>query len=165
MSAGKKLTVTIAAGGTAGHINPALALAEELSSRGHTVSFVGQKRRREGTLVPAAGFSLFNLEVSGLDRSRPWTALSALVRLMRARKSLNAHFEKSGSPDVAVGLEPMLSLPLACGASAIISPSFFMNKTLFPVWQTSCLLLRPSACACRFHRPSLLLRERPSQRR
>ena len=40
----KSLKVTIAAGGTAGHINPALALAEELRDRGHSVSFVGQTR-------------------------------------------------------------------------------------------------------------------------
>ena len=47
-----KLKVAIAAGGTAGHINPALALAEELSARGHDVEFFGQSTRLEATLVP-----------------------------------------------------------------------------------------------------------------
>ena len=51
-----KMTVAIAAGGTAGHINPALALAEELRGRGHHVVFVGQSRKLEGRLVPEAGF-------------------------------------------------------------------------------------------------------------
>ena len=40
-----KLYVALAAGGTAGHINPALALAEELRARGHRVVFVGQPTR------------------------------------------------------------------------------------------------------------------------
>ena len=39
------LKVALAAGGTAGHINPALALAEELKRRGHEVSFYGQPNR------------------------------------------------------------------------------------------------------------------------
>ena len=53
---GDKLKVAIAAGGTAGHINPALALAEELVSRGHEVHFYGQATRLEAVaqrlLVP-----------------------------------------------------------------------------------------------------------------
>ena len=43
----------IAAGGTAGHINPALALAHELRNRGHEVRFYGTKKGMEATLVPA----------------------------------------------------------------------------------------------------------------
>ena len=63
-----RLSVAIAAGGTAGHVNPALALAEELSDRGHAVRFFGQTRRLEGTLVPKAGFPFFPVEVTGFDR-------------------------------------------------------------------------------------------------
>ena len=40
MTEQKKLSVAIAAGGTAGHINPALALAEELHERGHRLRFL-----------------------------------------------------------------------------------------------------------------------------
>lgn len=36
-----KMSIAIAAGGTAGHVNPALALADELASRGHDVRFFG----------------------------------------------------------------------------------------------------------------------------
>ena len=73
-----KMTVAIAAGGTAGHINPALALAEELRDRGHHVVFVGQSRKLEGRLVPEAGFDFVPITVTGFDRSRPWTALTSL---------------------------------------------------------------------------------------
>ena len=45
MTEQKKLSVAIAAGGTAGHINPALALAEELRERGHQVTFYGQPKK------------------------------------------------------------------------------------------------------------------------
>ena len=58
----------IAAGGTAGHINPALALAHELRNRGHEVRFYGTKKGMEATLVPQEGFSFEGLDVSGFDR-------------------------------------------------------------------------------------------------
>ena len=66
-----KLSVAIAAGGTAGHVNPALALAEELDARGHTVRFFGETRRLEGKLVPEAGFDFYPVNVTGFDRARP----------------------------------------------------------------------------------------------
>ena len=107
-----KLNVAIAAGGTAGHINPALACAEELASRGHSVSFFGQQRRLEGTLVPQAGFDLTSLDVTGFDRSRPWTLFTALWRMRKAERALDAHFAKVGKPSVAVGFGAYIELPL-----------------------------------------------------
>ncbi len=107
-----KLKVAIAAGGTAGHINPALALAEELSARGHEVGFFGQQRRLEGTLVPQAGFSLTSLNVTGFDRTRPWTLISALWRMRKAERALDRHFAEVGAPNVAVGFGAYIELPL-----------------------------------------------------
>lgn len=114
---GSKLSVAIAAGGTAGHINPALALAEELASRGHEVRFYGQQRRLEGTLVPQAGFGLTSLNISGFDRTRPWTIFSALYRMRKAVRFLDKHFASEGAPDVAVGFGAYIELPLVewCG--------------------------------------------------
>lgn len=106
------LEVAIAAGGTAGHINPALALAEELRSRGHHVTFFGQTRKLEGTLVPEAGFDFFPIRVTGFDRARPWTLVSALWRMRTAERSLTAHFAEVGAPDVAVGFGAYVEMPL-----------------------------------------------------
>lgn len=108
----RTLEVAIAAGGTAGHINPALALAEELARRGHHVRFVGQNDKLEGTLVPQAGFDFEPIRVTGFDRSRPWTLVSALVRLSSARKVLAGRFAQIGMPDVAVGFGAYVELPL-----------------------------------------------------
>lgn len=106
------MKVAIAAGGTAGHINPALALAEELRERGHEVVFFGQTRRLEATLVPEAGFPLVPIEVSGFDRSRPWTIITALRQIWAAEKSLDAHFAAEGAPDAAIGFGAYVELPL-----------------------------------------------------
>ena len=58
----------MAGGGTAGHVIPALAVARELTGRGHEVFFVGTERGMENRLVPAAGFELRKIEIGGLNR-------------------------------------------------------------------------------------------------
>ena len=112
MAEQKKLSVAIAAGGTAGHINPALALAEELRERGHQVTFYGQPNKLEGTLVPEAGFELVPIHVNGFDRRRPWTLISAAYNLERAKMQLHKRFKEQGAPDVAIGFGAYVELPL-----------------------------------------------------
>src|SRR2546429_3916355 len=58
----------IAAGGTAGHVLPALAVAEALVARGARVTFAGSPGRAEARLVPEAGYELDTFRVSGLPR-------------------------------------------------------------------------------------------------
>ena len=106
------LNVAIAAGGTAGHVNPALALAEELRERGHHVTFFGQSTRLEATLVPQAGFDFSTIEVTGFDRQRPWTLISAVVRMQAAQSKLGKLFKTQGAPDVAVGFGAYVEMPL-----------------------------------------------------
>src|SRR5437870_8027358 len=69
--------VAIAAGGTAGHVVPALAVADALRDRGAEVHFIGGGRA-ETDLVPEAGFPFHRMRVEGLDRSNPFKAARAL---------------------------------------------------------------------------------------
>lgn len=120
----KHLTVAIAAGGTAGHVNPALALADALRDRGHDVHFFGETRRLEGTLVPQAGFPFHPVHVTGFDRQRPWTLATALMRLAKEERRLVREF-KGGSipvPDVAIGFGAYLELPLVRAAAKLGIP-------------------------------------------
>ena len=77
----------IAAGGTAGHVVPALAIADALRARGAEVEFIGGERA-EAELVPAAGYPFHRVRVRGLDRRRPVRA--ALALLLAARATLRA---------------------------------------------------------------------------
>ena len=129
---GESLNVVIAAGGTAGHINPALALAEELRARGHRVTFFGQTAKLEGTLVPEAGFDFVPIEVRGFDRSRPWTAVSALVRTKMAERDVAAHFARAGAPDVAVGFGAYVEVPLLSWCAAHGVPVILHEQNSVP---------------------------------
>ena len=72
--------VVIAAGGTAGHVVPAIAVADALRAEGAEVSFLGTRERAEAELVPAAGYEIDFLRVSGLDRRNPLKAAVAAGR-------------------------------------------------------------------------------------
>jgi UDP-N-acetylglucosamine--N-acetylmuramyl-(pentapeptide) pyrophosphoryl-undecaprenol N-acetylglucosamine transferase len=75
--------VLIAAGGTAGHVVPALAIAGALRDRGAHVEFAGGERA-EAELVPAAGYPFHALSVAGLDRRNPLKAARAAGLAARA---------------------------------------------------------------------------------
>ncbi|HSC68870.1 MAG TPA: undecaprenyldiphospho-muramoylpentapeptide beta-N-acetylglucosaminyltransferase [Cellvibrio sp.] len=66
MSAPKPMSVLIMAGGTGGHVFPALAVAEELRARGANVNWLGTGRGIENRLVPAADIPLHLIKVEGV---------------------------------------------------------------------------------------------------
>ena len=79
-----KRPVLIMAGGTGGHVFPALAVAAELSARGIAVSWLGTQRGLESRVVPAAGYRLETMRVSGLRGKGVLRLLLAPVMLMVA---------------------------------------------------------------------------------
>ena len=129
-----KLKIAIAAGGTAGHVNPALALAEELRSRGHEVRFFGEERRLEGTLVPQAGFAFFPVNVTGFDRQRPWTLVTALAHLAHEERRIVKAFRDDPSlkPDIAIGFGAYVELPLMRAAKRLGIPLALHEQNSVP---------------------------------
>lgn len=110
------LRVLIAAGGTAGHVVPALAVADALRAEGHHVAFAGGDRA-EARLVPAAGYELHRLRVEGLSRSNPLKAargaLRAVGALGTARRIIRAE-----RPDVVLGGGGYVAGPIGAVAVA-----------------------------------------------
>src|SRR3954465_951994 len=71
--------IVIAAGGTAGHVVPAIAVADALRAEGAGVSFVGGERA-EAELVPAAGYELDRVKGEGTPPSTPLKPPRAVLR-------------------------------------------------------------------------------------
>jgi UDP-N-acetylglucosamine--N-acetylmuramyl-(pentapeptide) pyrophosphoryl-undecaprenol N-acetylglucosamine transferase len=86
--------VVIAAGGTAGHVVPAIAVADALRAEGAEVHFAGGERA-EAELVPAAGYEIDRLNVEGISRTNPLKAFRAIVKafgaLLQAARLLRRH--------------------------------------------------------------------------
>ncbi|UJA19860.1 undecaprenyldiphospho-muramoylpentapeptide beta-N-acetylglucosaminyltransferase [Thermoleophilia bacterium SCSIO 60948] len=108
--------VVIAAGGTAGHVVPALAVADALRAEGAEVSFLGTRERSESELVPAAGYEIDFLRVEGIDRKNPLRAARGLGRAVAAVPAARRAIRRRGA-DVVVGGGGYVAAP--AGAAAV----------------------------------------------
>ncbi|HLB22352.1 MAG TPA: undecaprenyldiphospho-muramoylpentapeptide beta-N-acetylglucosaminyltransferase [Solirubrobacteraceae bacterium] len=116
----KKLNIVIAAGGTAGHVVPALAVAAALRADGAEVAFVGAGRA-EAALVPQAGYELHAIAVEGLSRSNPLRALRALLRAALAVPRARALLRRL-CPDAVMGGGGYVAGPVALAALMLRIP-------------------------------------------
>ena len=76
--------IAIFAGGTGGHVYPALAVAQELGSRGYSIHWLGTERGLESRVVPAAGYPLHTLRVHGLRGKGLASRLQGLMAVFGA---------------------------------------------------------------------------------
>ncbi len=104
----------IAAGGTAGHVVPALAVADALRARGAQVTFIGGTRA-EAQLVPAANYPLHTIAVAGLDRANPLRAARALALAVKAFLRARALLGQL-RPDAVMGGGGYVSAPVGLAA-------------------------------------------------
>jgi len=80
----KPLRIVVMAGGTGGHVFPALAVAEQLRARGVEVSWLGTRRGLEAEVVPAAGYPIDYIRISGLRGKGRLSLLLAPLKLALA---------------------------------------------------------------------------------
>ncbi len=104
------MNVVVAGGGTAGHIEPALALAGALSRRGHTVTALGTARGLETTLVPARGFELDLIPPVPLPRRLSADLFTVPFRLRRSVQDTRRVLE-ARKANVVVGFGGYVALP------------------------------------------------------
>jgi UDP-N-acetylglucosamine--N-acetylmuramyl-(pentapeptide) pyrophosphoryl-undecaprenol N-acetylglucosamine transferase len=125
--------IIISGGGTGGHIFPAVAIADALKRRldDADILFIGAKGRMEMEKVPAAGYPIKGLWISGIQRRLTLKNLSFPFKLissmLKARKIM-----KSFKPDVAIGTGGYASGPMLRVASRRGIPSLIQEQNSFP---------------------------------
>lgn len=114
----KKNNVLIMAGGTGGHVIPAISVARELMLKGYEVHWLGSVKGIENDLVPDAGYTLHRITVSGLRGNGLLKTLLAPWQLLRAMwQTLNVFFRVR--PVMALGMGGFASGP--GGLMAVLS--------------------------------------------
>ncbi|MBE0627974.1 MAG: undecaprenyldiphospho-muramoylpentapeptide beta-N-acetylglucosaminyltransferase [Burkholderiales bacterium] len=114
-------TIMIMAGGTGGHVFPALAVAEMLSARGWRVVWLGARTGMEATLVPAHGYEMAWVRFSGLRGKGLLRALALPANLLLAFWQ-SARAILSRRPDVVLGMGGYISFPGGMMATLLWRP-------------------------------------------
>lgn len=127
------MRVLMTGGGTGGHVNPALAIANTIKQNDPTaeIAYVGTKRGIESKLVPAAGYPLHFVEIQGIRRSLSLSNLKTLWLTLtspgKAKKIINEF-----KPDLVVGTGGYVSWPVVKAASQMGIPCALHESNAVP---------------------------------
>ena len=127
------MRVLVTGGGTGGHVNPALAIANTIRENipDAEIAFVGTVRGLENTLVPKAGYKLYHVDVRGIRRSLSLYNIRSLwlaaVSPIKAKKIV-----KEFKPDIVVGTGGYVSWPILVAASRMNIPTAVHESNAIP---------------------------------
>lgn len=131
------MKILFAGGGTAGHINPALAIAGYVRSKNPDaeILFVGNKGGMEETLVPKAGFDFAPITISGFKRQLSPKAMVENAKTVK-RIITSSHQSKKiiedFKPDLCVGTGGYVSGPVLRKAAKMGVPIIIHEQNAFP---------------------------------
>lgn len=131
------MRVIFAGGGTAGHINPALAIAGYLKDKDPDckILYIGAKGGMEERLVPQAGFKLKTIKISGFKRSLSPKAIKDNVVTLKRAFSSTAEAKKiikDFKPDICIGTGGYVSGPVIRAAIKLKIPAIIHEQNAFP---------------------------------
>lgn len=125
------MNIVLAAGGTAGHVNPMLATALELRKRGHNVVAVGTPGGMEKELVEATGIEFHTVQRAPFPRRPNKDALRFPVNYPRAVRQAMKILKKAQA-DVAVGFGGFASTPIYRAARRLGIPYVVHEQNALP---------------------------------
>lgn len=131
------MRILFAGGGTAGHINPALAIAGYLKERqpDAQILYVGAKGGMEERLVPQAGYDFKSVTISGFQRKISWTNFKknckTLVHVFTATEE-SKKIIREFKPDVCVGTGGYVSGPVIREAMKMGVPALIHEQNAYP---------------------------------
>lgn len=142
------MKVLIAAGGTGGHIVPALSLAEILKQQQpqSKIVFFGSSNRMEATVIPEAGYRFYGVEMSGMNSGISAKVKSALS-LYKARSACR-HLIEMVKPDILVAFGNYISVPVVYEAKRAGIPVVLHEQNSFAGKANRFLANKADAIVC-----------------
>lgn len=123
------MNIVIAAGGTAGHINPGIAIAQKLKEHdlNAKITFIGTDYGLEKELVPNAGFDIKLIHSRGLSKNLVKLAKSVCHNLIGLRESYI--ILKNIKPDVVIGMGGYVCAPVLFVAKKVLHIPVFIHES------------------------------------
>lgn len=127
------MRILFAGGGTAGHINPALSVAEYMRGKCDSFEalFIGTQRGLETKLVPAAGYKIKYIDVRGFDRKHLLKNISVLYKLEKSKQDCKKIL-KEFNPDAVVATGGYVSGPVLMAAKKLGIPAIIHEQNVYP---------------------------------
>lgn len=127
------MRVLLTGGGTAGHINPAIAIANYIKEKEpHSeFLFVGTERGLEKTLVPKCGYDIKFIDVMGLRRSLSVENIKVFINYVKST-GVAKNIIKKFKPDVVIGTGGYVCAPVVKAAASLKIPSLIHEQNVFP---------------------------------
>ncbi|MCL2301112.1 MAG: undecaprenyldiphospho-muramoylpentapeptide beta-N-acetylglucosaminyltransferase [Firmicutes bacterium] len=130
-------TILFAAGGTAGHINPALSVAGLVRylHPGCDIHFAGTADHMEAQLVPAAGYAFHTIDISGFQRDFSPASIKRNLGTLRKLMTVTGQVRKllkEIQPDLVVGFGGYVSGPVLRAAARAGIPTAIHEQNAFP---------------------------------
>ncbi len=127
------MRVIIAAAGTGGHINPALAIANKIKQeeKKSEIIFIGTDRGLENDLVPRAGYELKKIDAYGFNRQ---ISIDNVKKMYKTFKSIGQAKKiiEDFKPDIMIGTGGYICLPVGIAASKYNVPIVLHESNAFP---------------------------------
>ncbi len=125
--------IIFAAGGTGGHIYPAIAIADELRKMNENIKikFIGAKGRIEEKIVPANGYELETIEVAGFKRSLNLKNITAAYKILKALKD-SKKILKEFVPELVYGTGGFVSGPVLRSAQSLGITNVIEEGNFYP---------------------------------
>ena len=144
----QQINVLVSGGGTGGHIFPALSIANEVKRRypDARILFVGAEGRMEMEKVPAAGYNIIGLPVSGFDRKHLLRNFKVVARLLKSM-GLAKKILKDFKPNIAIGVGGYASGPMLKAAQKQDIPTLLQEQNSY-AGVTNKLLAAKAECIC-----------------
>ena len=122
------MKVIIAAAGTAGHINPGIAIANKIKKEkpSSEIIFIGTNRGLENDLVPRAGYKLKQVEAYGLGKNMIKN-FKTFRGIFQAKKII-----REFKPDIVIGVGGYICGPVILAAHKLKLPTMLHESNAFP---------------------------------
>jgi UDP-N-acetylglucosamine--N-acetylmuramyl-(pentapeptide) pyrophosphoryl-undecaprenol N-acetylglucosamine transferase len=124
----------IAAGGTGGHLFPAIAVAEECAQLLHgncTIEFIGTSDRIEASIVPKHGYPFHTIPIAGLQKLFSLNTLKLPFQILESVRKAREILQTL-KPHCVICAGAYLSYPVGLAASQLGIPLFLMESNAIP---------------------------------